>query len=80
MPGGSVGKESACQMQEMQETLVQSLGRRRKGQPPQYSCLGNPLDRGTWQATVHGVSRAEHSLQLDHHHYLEMVQDQLCGL
>ena len=26
LPGGSVGKESACQMQEMQETLVQSLG------------------------------------------------------
>ena len=23
--------------------------------PPQYSCLGNPMDRGAWQATVHGV-------------------------
>ena len=23
----------------------------------QYSCLGNPLDRGAWQATVHGVAK-----------------------
>ena len=25
-----------------------------KGNPLQYSCLGNPMDRGAWQATVHG--------------------------
>ena len=24
----------------------------------QYSCLGNPMDRGTWQATVHGVAKS----------------------
>ena len=24
----------------------------------QYSCLGNPMDRGTWQATVHGVTKS----------------------
>ena len=27
------------------------------GNPPQYSCLGNPIDRGSWQATVHGVTK-----------------------
>ena len=27
------------------------------GNPIQYSCLGNPLDRGAWQATVHGVAK-----------------------
>ena len=27
------------------------------GNPLQYSCLGNPMDRGVWQATVHGVSK-----------------------
>ena len=27
------------------------------GKPPQDSCLGNPLDRGAWQATVHGVGK-----------------------
>ena len=33
------------------------------GNPLQYSCLGNPMDRGAWQATVHGVAesaRTEH--------------------
>ena len=27
------------------------------GNPLQYPCLGNPVDRGTWQATVHGVTK-----------------------
>ena len=31
--------------------------RRGNGNPPQYSCLGNPIDRGAWQATVHGWQR-----------------------
>ena len=25
--------------------------------PPQYSCLGNPMDRGAWRAAVHGVTK-----------------------
>ena len=32
------------------------------GIPFQYSCLGNPMDRGAWQATVHGVTRVRHNL------------------
>ena len=32
-----------------------------KGNPQQYSCLENPMDRGAWQATVHG-HRAGHDL------------------
>ena len=28
------------------------------GNPLQYSCLGNPMDRGAWQATVHGVTKS----------------------
>ena len=41
-------------MQEIQETWVQSLGpstrspRKRSGNSLQYSCLGNPMDRGAW--------------------------------
>ena len=27
------------------------------GNPIQYSCLGNPMDRGAWQAIVHGVTK-----------------------
>ena len=33
-----------------------SLGKG-NGNPPQYSCLGKPMDRGDWQATVHGVTK-----------------------
>ena len=32
------------------------------GNPLQYSCLENPMDRGVWQATVHGVPRVGHNL------------------
>ena len=28
------------------------------GNPLQHSCLGNPMDRGAWQATVHGVTKS----------------------
>ena len=46
-----------------QETRVQSLGwedplRRGDGNPLQYSCLENPVDRGVWQAAVHGVTKS----------------------
>ena len=27
--------------------------------PPQYSYLGNPMDRGAWRATVHGVAKSQ---------------------
>ena len=41
---------------------VQSLGQKDllgggRGNPLQYSCLENPMDRGAWQATVHGVCK-----------------------
>ena len=47
----------------MQETRVQSLGGGRSpgegnGALLQYSCLGNPMDGGAWQATVHGVTKS----------------------
>ena len=33
------------------------------GNPLQYSCLENPMDRGTWQATVHGVAKSQTRLR-----------------
>ena len=33
------------------------------GNPLQYSCLGNPIDRGGWQATVHGVAKSQTRLK-----------------
>ena len=32
------------------------------GNPLQYLCLGNLMDRGAWQATVHGIKRVRHIL------------------
>ena len=29
------------------------------GNPLKYSCLGNPMDRGAWHATVHGVAQSQ---------------------
>ena len=29
------------------------------GKPLQYSCMGNPMNRGPWQATVHGVTKSQ---------------------
>ena len=48
--------------QEMQETWTGYLGQEdspgeRNGKALQYSCLGNPVDRGAWQATVHSVPK-----------------------
>ena len=45
--------------QEMQETISGSgrSPREGNGNPLQYSCLENPMDRGAWQATVHGVRK-----------------------
>ena len=33
------------------------------GNPLQYSCLGNPMDRGTWRATVHGAAKSQTGLR-----------------
>ena len=55
-PGGSDGKESACNAGDL--CLIPGLGispGEENGNPLQYSCLENPMDGGTWQATVHGV-------------------------
>ena len=40
--------------------LERSLGEEH-GNPLQYSCLGNPMDRGFWQATVHAFARVGQS-------------------
>ena len=32
------------------------------GNPLQYSCLGNPMDRGAWRARVHGVTKSQRDL------------------
>ena len=41
--------------------LIRSPGEG-NGNPFQYSCLENPMDRGAWQSIVHGVARVRHDL------------------
>ena len=58
--GSSSGKESACNAGDLGS--IHGLGRspgERKGYPLQYSGLENYMDRGAWQATVHGVTELD---------------------
>ena len=62
-PSGSYGKESACSAGGL--GLISGLERspgEGSGNPLQYACLENPMDRGAWQATVHVVTRIGHDL------------------
>ena len=57
-PGGSVVKNLSINAGDV--GLILGLERspgEGNGNPLQYSCLGNPMDRGAWQATVHGVAK-----------------------
>ena len=58
-PGGSDGKMSTCNVGDLGS--VPGLGRSPgggHGNPAQYSCLENPMDRGAWQAAVHRVAQS----------------------
>ena len=60
-PGGPDGKESAFNMD-----LIPGLGRSLgggNGNPLQYSCLENPMDRGAWSTAVHGVAKSQTGLR-----------------
>ena len=60
LPRWLSGKESTCQAGNKDSVL--GLGRSLgggNGNPLQYSCLGDPTDRGAWWATVHGVIKSQ---------------------
>ena len=70
-PGGSDGKESACKAGDLGS--VPGSGRspgEAKGYPLQYSCLDNFMDKGAWQAIVHGVTKSQTQLSDFHFHLL----------
>ena len=73
--GGSDGKEpSTCNAGDL--VLIPGLGRspgEGNGYPLQYSGLKNYMDRGTWQATVHGVTKSQIQLSDFHFHYSPLV-------
>ena len=58
-PRGSNGKESTCNAGD--PGFIPGSGRSPgagQGNPLQYSCLENSIDRGAWWATVHGVAKS----------------------
>ena len=59
-PGGSEVKASACNAGDLGS--IPGSGRspgEGNGNPLQYSCLENPMDGGSWWATVHGVAKSQ---------------------
>ena len=60
-PGGASGKESACQRTRHKrhrfDPWAGKIPWRGNGSPLQYSCWENPMDRGAWRPTVHGVAK-----------------------
>ena len=61
--------ESACNAGDL--GLIPGLGRSTgegNGNPLQYSCLEDPMDRGAWWATVHGVTESRTRLSDFHFH------------
>ena len=59
-PGGSVVKNPPANVGDVRD-MVRSLGRspeEGRGNPLQYSCLKNSMDRGAWRATVHRVTKS----------------------
>ena len=63
-PGGSDGKASVYNVGVLGS--IPGLGRspgKGNGNPLQYYCLKNPMDRGAWQATVHGVAKSQTRLR-----------------
>ena len=62
-PGGAVVKNLPTNVGGTKDVALipvsgRSLGGG-NGSPHQYSCVGNPTDRGAWQATVHGVTESQ---------------------
>ena len=72
-PGGMVVKNLHANAGDIGEAeLVPNLGRSPRGgngNPLQYSCLENPMDRGAWWATVHGDAKSWKHLRTQIHYY-----------
>ena len=61
-PNGSAAKTLTASAEDARDTgSIPGSGRSPgggNGNLPQYACLGNPMDRGAWQAIVHGVAES----------------------
>ena len=62
LPGGTVVKYPPANAEEV--SSISGSGRSPgvgDGNPLQYACLGNPMARGAWRVTVHGICRVRHN-------------------
>ena len=78
-PGGSDSKESACNAGD--PDFIPGSGRspgKGNGNPLQYSCLENYMDRGAWWTTVHGVRESDMTARLIHK--LEFIRKNFRGV
>ena len=66
-PGSSVGKESVCSPDLLSIPGLRRPPGEENGNPFQYSCLENPMDRGAWLATVQGVASLDLATKPPHH-------------
>ena len=70
-PAHSDGKESACNARDLCSISgLEKFPGGGHGNPLQYSCLENPMDRGAWRATVHGVADSRTRLSDGHVRFL----------
>ena len=57
VPGSSEGKDSACNARDPGSIPGWKIPAEENDYTLQYSCLENPVDRGAWQAAVHGAAK-----------------------
>ena len=85
-PGGSEGKESACNVGDPGSIPGSGGSPGENDYPLRYSCLESPVDRGAWQATVLGSQRAGHDRACSQFHILSQKDvhpffiPQICGV
>ena len=75
-PGSSADKKAACNAGNLGS--LPGLGRspgEGHDNPLQYSCLENPMDRGAWRATVHGVAKGQTQLNTHIHIHTPSPRD-----
>ena len=75
-PGGSEVKAPACSAGDLGS--IPGSGRspgEGNGNPLQYSCLENPMEGGTWWATVHAVSKELDTTERVHFHFLPIARE-----
>ena len=80
LPWWLSAKESACNAGDM--SLIPGLGRssgRGHGNPPQYSCLKNPIGRGGWWATVYAMAKELDRTEATKHGMASSAPFSKCG-